>query len=115
MSAANGETVSRYFTDTEVAIVCHYQAIGLQLVLGDPVSAIWEHFPLPRRQLVIESVRAVKAGASPREIHELWREGMERLGIAHANGVPFDALRPGQRLKDQLFVLTVAGMASAER
>jgi hypothetical protein len=120
-----------YYTDEQIAIVCHETIRGIQLALNEPApSPGWEVQDPALRVLMLGSVQAVRRqGAGPAEIHELWENGMRELGYGHGDrrlhgtsnpthpsvGVSFNDLPRDERLKDELTVLITSFMATVQR
>lgn len=124
----------RYYTDEQIAIVCHGMIRGIQLALGQAApSPDWQVQSPRLNELMIRSVAAVRhEGAGPADIHQLWDEGMAELGYmpgalrnhrgtgtdnpTHPSvGVRFPDLSRDERLKDELTVLVTAFMSMVQR
>lgn len=111
-----------YPSDEQIAIICHYVNMGIQRAFNEPtVSPPWDTQDPQLQLLLLNTIRACKQGAGPAEIHQLWSEGMQRLGyetgpqvrhsasngpLTHPNvGTGYTDMPPVQRLKDDLTVL----------
>jgi hypothetical protein len=92
--------------------------------LGDRSQVPWSEAPVWQRESAIHGVRAVLAGASPAESHEVWSADKLAAGWVHGPVkdavarthpclVPYDALPEAQRRKDGLYLAVVRGMAAA--
>jgi len=122
--STSGPHRPRYFSDHEIACVCHQMITGLQMVLDDPApSPPWLVYPPADQAIVATAVRAVKQGASPPQLHELWMVlraeqgctfGLIKGDDTHPNMIPWEDLDRGQQLKDELFQLVTAYMASVQ-
>ena len=113
MSAGQGTVTRRYWTDGEIAAVCHQMNTGLQLVLGERISPPWNRLSQLQQLTVASSVSEARRGASDRELHELWRTSGAAPG--HPNDVPWEELSPSQRIKDTLLRMVVLTMAGSQR
>jgi hypothetical protein len=110
------------YSDEQVARVCHAAAREMQSIHNDPMpSQPWDCEPAELRESVIEGVRSVRSGITPREHHQNWvtfkREhgwvyGPEKDPEAktHPCLVPYDELPAAERDKDQLFLLIVTAL-----
>jgi hypothetical protein len=119
-----------YYTDEQIAIVCHEMIRGIQLAVNEAApSPNWQVQDPRLKALVIGSVQAIRRGAGPAEIHQLWDDGMQALGYTpgtqrmhgtdnptHPNvGVDFADMTRDERLKDELTVLITCFMATVQR
>jgi hypothetical protein len=110
------------YSDEQVARVCHEANKALQYIHGDPCpSQPWNLEPYELRKSVIEGVRSVRRGCTPRELHEDWvrfkREHGWVYGLVkdpeqktHPCMVPYAELPQEQRDKDQLFLMIVTAL-----
>lgn len=110
------------YSDNQVARVCHEANRALQYVHGDPVPSLpWDCEPEEIRASVIEGVRRIRRGLTPRENHEEWRKLKVEQGWTwgpekdperrtHPCLVPYSDLTPEQRDKDQLFLMIVTAL-----
>lgn len=122
----------RYYTDEQIAIICHYMIMGVQLAIGQAApSPPWEVQDPRFRALMIRSVAACRrVGAGPEDIHRIWDEGLRELGYQpgpvrnHGNtdnpthpsvGVSYTELSPDERVKDDLTVLVTGYLAGVQR
>jgi hypothetical protein len=82
---------------------------------GDTSNPEWEHVEDWRRSFVLEAVNSVLTGASPEQVHDLWRTHKSAAGWSYAvstddaaktssNMVPYADLSDFTKKKNQLFV-----------
>lgn len=81
--------------DEDIARIIHGAQLGYQYVLKDPCPALpWDCEHDYIRQALIEAVAMLRAGASPRQIHQRWMEGRRSLGWAWGPGKDYQADPP---------------------
>ena len=100
------------YTAEQLAMVCHYATMGLQLVHNDPMpSSPWETSTWDSRDTTIAGVRAALAGATSEELHQAWCDRLTAAGWVHGprkdyydrthpNLVPYHDLPAAQQDKD---------------
>lgn len=105
------------YTNTGIAAICHEAIRGLQIAQNcNYPSDPWLSAPPWQREMTIEGVVRARNVITPRDHHEAWREAMSLDGWSygprrdwelkhHPNMVPYDQLPPGERDKDELFLL----------
>lgn len=109
------------YTDEQVASVCHDANCRMQRIHNDPAPSLpWDCESDELKQSVIDGVRRVRSGTTPRENHEAWRAYRAAKGWTlgpkdlvqktHPSLVPYDELPQAERDKNQLFLLIVTGM-----
>ena len=110
------------YSDEQVARVCHEANKALQYIHEDPApSHPWNCEPDEIRQSVIDGVRRVRRGTTPRQNHEAWREYRMARGWTygpekdpeqktHPSLVPYDELPQAERDKNQMFLLIVTSL-----
>lgn len=104
-------------TDEQIAVIAHGANLGYTHLIGDPwVDLAWVALPSWHRRAIIDGVRMVRAGLSPRELHGNWFGYYTRMGwvygpVKNPDGRPpthpclrpWDVLPPEMRAKDILF------------
>jgi RyR domain-containing protein len=102
----------------KIARVCHEAFRAWCASLGDTTKPPWEQAEEWRRDFAVNGVRQVLNGASPSDIHDLWRSRRQAAGWTHGdqkaprlrktpNLVPYDQLRnPDEMKKAALFTST---------
>jgi hypothetical protein len=94
------------------------------LAIGDASQPPWETAPDWQKSSARNGVAGVLAGNGPRESHQSWLAEKTASGWKygsvkdsekkeHPCFVPYDALSPGQKAKDSIFVCTVRAVLSA--
>jgi hypothetical protein len=93
-----------------IAHVCHEAFRAWCATLGDTANPPWEQAEDWRRAFELDGVRHVLAGASPSEIHDLWRSRKTAAGWTYgaqkapavkqaANLVPYDQIHNSAEMK----------------
>jgi len=114
-------TMTARYSDEETAEICHAAISVLQRIHHDPVpSTSWFSESDHIKESAIAGVRAARAGATPRELHDAWMQfkidsgwvyGTEKDPAAapptHPCLVAYDLLPQHQKDKDELFSLIV--------
>ncbi len=107
------------YTDLQIAHVCHEANRVLQLIQGDPApSGPWEQAEHWQVDASLDTVRAIRGGATVEELHADWSAkkradgwvfGVVKDAVAktHPCLVPFAELGEGQRDKDHVFAAIV--------
>lgn len=112
--------MTRPYTDSEVAHVCHEAIRALQHVLGDPLpSQSWPDAPQADRDGTTAAVAAARLGATPEHLHDSWCTSKQADGWVHGAAkdpvkrehpclIPYEDLPSEQRDKDSLITAIVA-------
>lgn len=115
-------TVARY-NDEQIAMICHATNSGLQEVHGHPSpSAAWVNEDAEKKASILHGVKLARQGHTPRELHGAWVEFKAAQGWkygpvhdwadkTHPNMVAYEDLPPGERDKDEVFLLLVSWAA----
>lgn len=91
---------------------------------GDTSQVPWEQAPEWQKSSALKGVVGALGGNTPRQSHESWLEEKRVNGWKygpykdvdkkeHPCFVPYDELPESQKAKDDLFVMTVCGVATA--
>lgn len=97
---------------------------ALCLAQGDDSQPTWKDAPDWQRETILKGVVGALAGNTPEESHASWMAEKVAAGWTygpvkdpankrHPCMVPYDALPPSQRIKDQVFIETVRSIAAA--
>jgi hypothetical protein len=115
------------YSDEQVARVCHEANKALQYIHGDPCPSLpWNSEPDELKQSVIEGVRNIRRGFTPRQNHKAWVAYKRERGWTwgpekdpgrktHPCLVSYDELPQEQRDKDQLFLMIVTALTIGMR
>jgi RyR domain len=107
--------------DITAARVARETIRAYQRSIGDPVSPPWAEAESWDRDSMLAGVRAVRAGATPEELHERWvgrrtEEGWtlgpvkDTTARTHPCLAPYQELSIEQRAKDVLFAAVVGAL-----
>lgn len=113
------------FTPEQIAVVVHNANCGLQDILGDPCpSPYWYAATQEMKESTIDGVNVAMRGATPEMLHENWvakklADGWTHgpvkndVNKTHPCLVPYDQLSPEQKVKDKVFQILVALLATS--
>jgi hypothetical protein len=101
-----------------IAAAAHMANRALCLAQGDTSQLPWKDAPEWQRESALKGVVGALAGNTPEESHASWMAEKVATGWTygpvkdpankrHPCMVPYDALPPSQRIKDQVFIETV--------
>lgn len=91
------------------------------IATGDMSLGPWEAAPQWQKSSLVNGVKGVIRGNTPKESHECWLEEKRATGWKyglvkdvdkkeHPCFVPYDKLSPSQKVKDDIFVGVVSAM-----
>jgi hypothetical protein len=109
------------YSDEDVAVVVHDAQVGLSKAQHSAPPTGWHLLTEVQRRAAVDSVRLARCGATPKGIHDAWREALladgwrwgavkDPVARIHPCLVPWERLSKAEQDKDILFIMVVTAL-----